>query len=261
MAKRKTKNRPQRLKKGDAVGIVAPASHYDQDMFHEGIAVLESMGFRPVFNEHLYEIHGNFAGSDDLRAGQINRFFADPSIKGLVCARGGFGCIRILHLIDLPLIRNNPKCFVGFSDITALLSLMFQQCGLSAFHGPTVTTLSKATHKTREAFYTALTSDRSITIKTPKGRALNSGSAKGRVIGGNLATFCHLLATPFQPDLTDRILLLEDVGETPYKIDRMLTQMKLAGCFGGLGLLNGDSCLRATIGIFDVRSHLLFVAV
>ena len=240
MAKQKPENRPLRLKKGDAVGIVAPASHFDLDIFHKGIAVLESMGFNPVMDDGLYEKENYFAGPDEHRADLINRYFSDKKIKAIICARGGFGSIRILSLLDFQSIQANPKCFVGFSDITAILSALSQKCGFTVFHGPNVTTLAKASQKIKDAFYSALATDRSVRMKAQKGIILKSGAATGQVAGGNLTTLCHLLSTPYQSDFTDRLLLLEDTGEAPYRIDRMLTQMKLAGCFGGIaGLVLG----------------------
>jgi len=240
MAKQKPENRPLRLKKGDAVGIVAPASHFDLDIFHKGIAVLESMGFNPIMDDGLYEKENYFAGPDEHRADLINRYFSDKKIKAIICARGGFGSIRILSLLDFQSIQANPKCFVGFSDITAILSVLSQKCGFTVFHGPNVTTLGKASQKIKDAFYSALATDRSVRMKAQKGIILKSGAATGQVAGGNLTTLCHLLSTPYQSDFTDRLLLLEDTGEAPYRIDRMLTQMKLAGCFGGIaGLILG----------------------
>ncbi|HIJ54531.1 MAG TPA: LD-carboxypeptidase [Deltaproteobacteria bacterium] len=232
MAKRKPENqRPLRLKEGDAVGIVAPASHFDPDTFHNGIAVLESMGFNPVVDGGLYEKENYFAGPDEHRADLINRYFADEKIKAIICARGGFGSIRILSLLDFQSIQANPKCFVGFSDITAVLSVLSQKCKFPVFHGPNITTLAKATQKTKDAFYSALAADRPVRLKTQTGIILKPGTATGQVTGGNLTTLCHLLATPYQPDFSGRILLLEDTSEAPYRVDRMLSQMKLAGCF------------------------------
>ena len=234
MAKRKPENRPLRLKEGDAVGIVAPASHFDLDAFQKGNAVLESMGFNPVMDDSLFEKENYFAGPDEHRADLINRYFSDEKIKAIICARGGFGSIRILSLLDFQSIQANPKCFVGFSDITAVLSVLSQKCGFTVFHGPNVTTLAKATQKTKDAFYLTLTAGRPVRMKAQKGIILKPGTATGQVAGGNLATLCHLLSTPYQPDFANRILLLEDTGEAPYRIDRMMTQMKLAGCFDGI---------------------------
>jgi muramoyltetrapeptide carboxypeptidase len=147
----------------------------------------------------------------------------------------------LLPLVDYRLIEQHPKIFMGHSDISALLSAMDTQCSLVTFHGPLVTTLSDAPEETRRAVIAALTSERALDIKTEKGITIHSGSTTGRVCGGNLTTLCHLLGTPFEPRFTDQILFLEDRGEAPYRLDRMLFQMKLAGCFEGLaGLILGD---------------------
>jgi len=240
-SKRKKPCKPKRLKPGDAVGIVAPASHFDHDTFHQGIAVLVSMGFEPVFDDGIFENNGSFAGTDAHRAGQINGFFADPAIDAVLCARGGYGALRILSLLNLDTIRKNPKSLIGFSDITALHAAISTAAGLVTFHGPTVTTLAKATAATRHSFYSVLTSDGPQVIRPRNGRALCPGVASGPVAGGNLTTLCHLVGTPFQPDFNGRILLLEDIGEAPYRIDRMLTHMKLAGCFASVsGVVLGN---------------------
>jgi len=232
--KHKKPQKPVRLKKGDAVGIVAPASHFDPETFHRGIAVFESMGFVPVFDRHLFEKDGSFAGTDSHRAAQVNRFFSDPKIKAVFCARGGFGALRILSLLDFDSIQKNPKSLIGFSDITALHAAISTRCNLVTFHGPTVTTLSTATEKARNSFYSVIASDHVPIIKPKNGLTLQSGSAEGPVAGGNLTTLCHLVGTPFQPDLDGCIVFFEDIGEAEYRIDRMLTQMKLAGCFKGV---------------------------
>jgi muramoyltetrapeptide carboxypeptidase len=233
--------KPKRLKPGGAVGIAAPASHFDLETFRQGIAVLASMGFKPVFDEGIFEQSGSFSGTDTHRAGQINRFFADPAIDAVLCARGGYGALRTLPLLDIDVIRKNPKSLIGFSDITALHAAMSAACGMVTFHGPTVTTLAKATSGTRHSFYAALTSEEPQVIRPKNGRVLNPGIASGPVAGGNLTTLCHLVGTRFQPDFNGCIVLLEDIGEAPYRIDRMLTHMKLAGCFAGVsGIVLGN---------------------
>jgi muramoyltetrapeptide carboxypeptidase len=232
---------PPRLKPGDTIGIVAPAGPFDKNIFKDGIQTLTSMGFRIHIPDDLYESDGYLAGSDAHRIEVIHRLFADETIDAIVCAKGGFGSIRLLPLLDFRVIEKNPKIFMGHSDISALLSAIDAQCGLVTFHGPLVTTLSTAPEATRQAVIAALTSERALDIKTEKGITIHSGSTTGRVCGGNLATLCHLLGTPFEPRFTDQILFLEDRGEFPYRLDRMLFQMKLAACFEGLaGLILGD---------------------
>lgn len=233
--------KPARLMPGDTIGIVAPASPFDQERFFKGVAVLESMGFRVAVEDDIFFKRGYLAGTDVQRADSINRLFADEAIKAIVCARGGFGSMRILSLLDYEAIQRHPKVFVGYSDISALLSVLNARCGLVTFHGPMVTTLADADKETRDAMCFALTSDIKLEVIPAGGRVIKPGRASGPVAGGNLTTLCHLVGTPFAPGFKGRILLLEDKGEAAYRIDRMLSQMKLAGCFDGLaGLMLGS---------------------
>jgi muramoyltetrapeptide carboxypeptidase len=229
------------LRPGDRVGVVAPASTFDRETFETGLEILKSMGFQVVVPEDVFARKGYLAGPDELRAEMVNRFFADEKLKGIICARGGFGSLRVLSLLDFDTIRANPKIFVGFSDVSALLSALHSRCGLVTFHGPTITTLAKAGPVTQAALISSVASDTCINITASQGRVLNSGLAAGVVTGGNLTTLCHLLGTSFQPDFKGHILFLEDRGEAAYRIDRMLTQMKMAGCFDGVsGLVLGS---------------------
>jgi muramoyltetrapeptide carboxypeptidase len=225
---------PPRLKRGDTIGIVAPASHFDLEKFNRGIAVLESMGFNTSVPERLFNKKGYFAGSDLERAEMVNRYFADTTIKAIMCARGGYGSIRILSLLDYETIQKNPKIFVGFSDVSALLSTLYLRCRLVTFHGPTVTTLGNSDNMTKDSLLSMITSGEKPEIAMESGITIQPGSASGPVLGGNLNTLCHLLGTRFQPDFKGCILFLEDRGEAPYRVDRMLSQMKLAGCFNRL---------------------------
>jgi len=232
--------RPPRLKPGDTIGIVAPAGPFDLEKFMKGKAVLESMGFQTFFDEGIFQKHGFLAGTDIQRADQVNRLFADPTVQAIFCARGGYGSMRILSLLDFETIQTHPKIFLGFSDISALLSVLNDRCSLVTFHGPVVTTLAKATEKTIMAMKTVLTSDAPIELTPEDGKVIKPGVCSGLLAGGNLTTLCHLVGTPCAPNLKGKILLLEDVGEMPYRIDRMLTQMKLAGCFNEIaGLILG----------------------
>jgi len=226
--------KPPRLRRGDTIGIVAPASHFDLEKFNRGIAVIESMGFNMSVSEGLFNKKEYFAGSDFKRAEMVDRYFADPNIKAIMCARGGYGSIRILSLLDYKIIQKNPKIFIGFSDVSAMLSALYLKCRLVTFHGPTVTTLANSDHRTKDSLLSMITSGEKLEIVVESGITIQPGSASGPVLGGNLNTLCHLLGTPFQPDFNGCILFLEDRGEAAYRIDRMLSQMKLAGCFNGL---------------------------
>jgi muramoyltetrapeptide carboxypeptidase len=236
---------PSALQPGDLVGIVAPAGAFDHMKLHRGISVLEQMGFKVFTPKGLFEKEDYLAGSDEHRAHLLNHLFQEPSIKAVICARGGFGSLRILSLLDYNVIRESRKIFLGFSDITALLSVFETRCGLISFHGPMITSLADADKESLDAMYRALTSNRKLIIKPAKGLTLKHGVSAGTVTGGNLATLCHLVGTPFEPDLEGHILVLEDIGEPHYKIDRMLIQMKLAGCFNrlaGLALGTFENC-------------------
>jgi muramoyltetrapeptide carboxypeptidase len=252
--------RPPRLEPGDTIGIVAPAGPFDPERFIKGKAVLETMGFRIFYDESIFEQHGFLAGTDTQRADQVNRLFADSSVQAIVCARGGYGSMRILGLLDFKTIQTHPKIFLGFSDITALLAVLYERCGLVTFHGPMVTTLANATEKTIMAMKTALTSDAPLELVPEDEKVINPGVCSGVLAGGNLTTLCHLVGTPYAPNFKGKILLLEDVGEMTYRIDRMLTQMKSAGCFNGisglvLGAFNKCGQLNEIVEIFDNIFH------
>ena len=232
--KEKKSIKPRCLMPGDTVGIAAPAGPFDPTKFMKGKAVLESMGFRTFFDEGIFQKHGFFAGTDVQRADQVNRLFADPAVQAVICARGGYGSMRILRFLDFKLIQNNPKIFVGFSDISVLLFILHARCSLVTFHGPVITTLANTDEQTIAAMLKVMTADKIFDQKTKKGISLKPGVCSGVVVGGNLTTLCHLVGTPYTPNFNGKILFLEDRGEAPYRIDRMLTQMKLAGCFEGL---------------------------
>ena len=238
---KRTPVKPPRLVPGDTIGVVAPAGPFEKERFLRGVAALESMGFSVSFDDELFKAHGYFAGTDVHRAGRVNRLFADKSIKAIICARGGFGAMRTLALIDYEAVQSNPKIFIGYSDISALLSVLYKRCGLVTFHGPMISTLADTDKLTKDALLTALASDTMLKLTPKKGLVIRPGLASGPVVGGNLTTLCHLVGTPYEPEFKGRILLLEDKGEAAYRIDRMLSQMKLAGCFEDLaGLILGS---------------------
>jgi len=232
---------PARIRPGDKIGVVAPAGSFEKKTFFEGIRVLESMGFIMDVPADIFQKDRYLAGPDQHRADSMNRLFADKTVKAVICARGGYGSLRLLPLLDYKIIKKNPKVFVGFSDITALLSILYSQCGLVAFHGPMATTLGTITKKSQNALFAALTAPKKIRLATLNGVVIKPGSASGTVWGGNLTTLCHLVGTPYAPRFKGCILMLEDIGEPAYRIDRMLTHMKFCGCFDGIaGLALGS---------------------
>ncbi len=232
---------PPRLKPGDTIGIAAPAGPFDVDLFKRGMQVLRSMGFQLEIPEGIYRRNGFLAGADPERADILNRLFSDPDVRGIICARGGYGSTRLEPWLDWDAILANPKVFMGFSDITVLHHLIVTRCRLVTFHGPMGTTLARAPEHTREALQRALTAAEPIAIDADADGVIRPGQGRGPVAGGNLAMICHLLGTPLQPDFNGSLLFLEEVHEAPYRIDRMLQQMKLAGCLRGVrGVFFGD---------------------
>ena len=220
---------PHRLKKGDNIGIVAPASPFDKDQFSNGVKLLESKGFNVRIPKNIFRKNGYFAGSDSQRAALLMELYDDPGIKAIFCARGGFGSMRILPLIDYDRIRNQPKIIVGFSDLTALLAALYVQCDIVTFHGPVVASLPVIDEMSVNALIAAIAQEAPVELSATNGEAIRSGIGVGPVLAGNLTTLCHLIGTPFQPVSSGHILLFEDRGEAPYRLDRMLTHLQLAG--------------------------------
>ena len=252
---------PKALKPGDTIGICAPSGSFDRTVFDRGLDVIREMGFSVYIPHGIYLKKRYLAGGDINRAEIINRLFKDEAVNGILCARGGFGAMRVLPFLDYEMIRNNPKIFVGFSDVTAILAALEKRSSLQVFHGPVVTSLASASKETLGSFFNILTSS-SLSLAScfsgspsfpgisffqeghillQNGMSICGGRATGILSGGNLATLSHLVGTPFQPDFHGNIFFFEDVGESPYKIDRMLTQMKMAEVFNGIkGVIAGS---------------------
>jgi len=229
------------------IGIVAPAGCFDSEKFLKGVSVLESMGFRVHIPNEVFSQAGYFAGTDTQRAGLLKRLFEDEAIDAIICARGGYGSVKTLHLLDVEVIRKHPKIFIGFSDISVLLNVFFNQCGLITFHGPVVTSLASASLRTKNKMVEAISSDKFVEVAVDQPVSIYSGRVSGIVMGGNLTTLSHLIGTPYMPSFKGTILFLEDTGEATYRIDRMLTQMKLAGVLegvAGVALGSFENCGR-----------------
>lgn len=223
--------KPSRLIAGDTLGIIAPSSPFDKYKFRNGLSVIEEMGFTVFFPETIFEQKGYLAGSDAHRTHILNSMFRDSDIKGIICARGGYGALRILPMIDFDAVALNPKVFIGCSDVTVLLNMFYSKCGLVSLHGPMIESLAKASDQTKQSLCDMLLKEQDLTIDCENRVVIHSGVASGIMAGGNLTTLCHLVGTPFEPDFSGQILLLEDIGESLYRIDRLLMHMKLAGCF------------------------------
>ena len=221
---------PPRLKKGDIVALLSPSGPCDSSRIDPAARALESFGLCPRIMESCYSCHGYLAGPDALRAKDIMEAFTDPAIKGIFNLRGGYGAQRLLPLLDYDLIRKHPKIFAGYSDITALHTVINQRCGFITYHAPMAGTelylpdIDDYTlnsflghvmegHTSPELFYTSLA----------------SGTAEGILTGGNLSLLVSSLGTPYEINTRDKILFIEDVQEIPYRVDRMLVQLKQAG--------------------------------
>lgn len=250
---------PTPLKPGSVIGIIAPAGQIrDQTGFEAGIKILMEMGFEPRFPRALWPGTGYLADSDANRAEEFNRMWADPEVSALLALRGGYGCLRMTERIDLAQIRRQPKFLIGFSDITVLHNSLQQQTGLISLHGPTLSTLATSDKDSLERFHQCLTGNWRAPLQCRGVEILRGGDEiRGHLIGGNLSTLLTLLVTPFEPNYTGRILFLEDVGEPLYRIDRMLTQLHLAGKFDKIaGIILGDFSLNQAMETAEkIRHH------
>jgi len=223
----------KRIKQGDVLGICAPSARFNTEKFNKGIQVLKNLGFTVKIPNEIFMKKRYLAGEDLLRADMINRIYSDSDIDAIICARGGYGALRVLELLDWNVINQNPKPFIGYSDSTAILLSIMANSNNIAIHGPNVVSLADAGKETIESFYLTLTGALTKLIINPM-QIIQPGTCSGTLKGGNLSTIAHLLGTRFQPDFHGAVLFIEDVGEPAYKIDRMLTQMKMAGLFEGV---------------------------
>lgn len=244
--------KPPRLKKGDTIGIITPASTPDNlERINEGVKYFERLGYRVILGKNVGKYYGYLAGTDEDRLEDLHSMFADKNVKAIFCARGGYGTIRLLDRINFNLIRKNPKIFVGYSDITALQLAIFRKTGLVTFSGPmaAVDFAGEVNSFTEEVFWRMVTSTKPFgKFKNPEGEricCLNKGKTKGILIGGNLSLVVSLIGTPYMPKLDKSILFLEEIEEKPYRIDRFFAQMKLAKIFdrvSGIILCNFTDC-------------------
>jgi len=234
--------KPPRLRKGATVGLIAPASNMNEDeSIRIAADIVESLGFRARLGEHIFKRNEYLAGTDQQRASDVNRMFADDDVDAIFCVRGGYGSSRILPYLDYDLIARNPKILLGFSDITSILTAIHSKTGLVGFHGSVL--------KHRFSEYTLSEFKKVVMHPSPRtsigaappfeggeGRVdaqnrltrIAGGVANGPLLGGNLMLLSRLIGTEFEPDFRGRILFLEEVHEEPYKIDRMLTHLWLA---------------------------------
>ncbi len=203
---------------------------------------MRTLGWNAVVAAHAEDRIGYLAGNDRDRLSDINRALRDPDIDALWCLRGGYGIIRILSGIDYDAISRAPKVIIGYSDITALHAAVQRKCELITYHGPTAR--EPLSDFSRDSFQRAVVAQIDSCGTAPRARAINPGAAEGRLVGGNLAVLASLCGTSFMPDLTDGILVLEDINEPVYRIDRMLQQLKLSGALNGCKAIAFGECVK-----------------
>jgi muramoyltetrapeptide carboxypeptidase len=231
--------RPARLKPGDVVRVIAPSGPVFADAFAAGAALLAARYQVRYDPAAFFAVQGFLAGSDEHRLASLVEALRDREARAVFLGRGGYGLLRIANRIDLNLLRDHPKPIVGFSDGTVLLALA-AQAGIASVHGPVVTQLGRLPEEDRMALFSLLESAQPRPLLTGL-ETLRPGNASGPLLGGNLEVFSHLLGTPLLPDLDGAILFFEDVGERPYRIDRLLTHLELAGVFARVaGVVVGD---------------------
>ena len=231
--------KPRALRPGDTVGLIAPASYaFDLWSLDDAAARVEALGLKPKFGKHVRGRRGFLSGTDDERLEDLHAMFADRSVSGVFALQGGYGTPRLLDRLDYDLIRRNPKILLGYSDITGLHLAIGRKSGLVTFHGPnmigslpprTVELLKKALF-VAEPIGELTNPDEAdpLNVEFPL-RTVTPGVARGRIVGGNLTLVTATMGTPYEIETKDRIVFLEDTGEAPYRIDRMLVQMRLAG--------------------------------
>lgn len=245
------KIKPKALKAGDTLGLVAPASPiYESSVFDEMLVNLEKLGFNLKLGEHVKAQRGYLAGTDEERASDLMKMFEDPEVDGIMCIRGGWGCNRILPLLDYEVIKANPKVLCGFSDITSLHMALFQKSDLITFHGP----VGKSVWNdfTTEAFKRVIWEGDPAVFMVPQEEdrtmLVKSGNAKGRLLGGNLSVLVSMIGSGYLPSFENAILFLEDIGESVYRVDRMLTQLKMAGILDQLSGFVFGQCTDCDAG-------------
>jgi len=234
-------HKPPRLRRGGKIGIVAPAGCVDDELLSAGIRAIRNQGFEIELAPGVHDRKGYLAGDDQNRARELKSFFCRSGLDAIFCARGGFGSVQLLpHLT--PGIGSNPKIFAGYSDVTMLLNWLLQKCGMVTFHAPMVAMdfARGLSRRSRDQLWGTLTGENWM-WKLAVGETIRSGRAEAPMLGGCLSVLVTTLGTPYEIDTAGKLFFLEDVGERPYRIERMLTHLKMAGKMERLaGLVFGD---------------------
>ncbi len=234
--------KPAPLKRGEKIGVVAPAGSVQDEQLRAGVQALERAGFAVELPGDILERNDYLAGEQEKRARTLQNFFERKDIAAIFCARGGFGSVQLLPLLDVEVIRRHPKIFVGYSDVSILLNWLLQRCGMVTFHGPMVAMEVARGLEGRSAdFFWGTLMGEKRQWRLELGEAIRPGVAEAEMVGGCLSTIITTLGTPHEIQTAGKILLLEDIGEKPYRIERMLTHLKMAGKLTGIaGLVFGS---------------------
>jgi len=242
--------KPKRIAPGNTIGLITPGSFIHEDSLKESITNLENLGFKVVYTDNVLARSGYLGGTDKQRADDLNAMFARKDVDAIVCTRGGYGCARILPMLNYDTIKANPKILIGYSDITALCCGISARTGLVTYHGPVGTSTFNdfSVNNFKNVLMYPSDNFRLYNAQEDPGKQdyqvypIRSGKAEGGLCGGNLSIVCSLIGTPYDINTDGKIVFLEEVEEEPYRIDRMLTQMILAGKF--------DKAKGIALGVF-----------
>lgn len=248
--------KPLPLRPGDLIGLSSPGGYVSGEDVEEARLRLQELGFRTRLAPNALGRRGYLAGPDAARAADLHTLFDDDDVRAIVALRGGWGAARLLPLLDFERIAAHPKALIGYSDVTALLLALYARSGLVTFHGPVG--ISNWNDFTMASFQAVLMSGRTPVLGNPPApivagaaprlQTVHPGKARGRLVGGNLSVLAALLGSPYLPDWRGHVLFLEDVGEEVYRVDRMLTQLRLAGVLDGLAAFIFGQCTRCKAG-------------
>jgi muramoyltetrapeptide carboxypeptidase len=240
--------KPKKLKAGDTIALVAPGSYISEEELQDCIENLSSLDFKTIYNNSILNRSGYFAGTDKERADELMEMFSRKDVDGIMCARGGYGCARILPLLDYDVIKNNPKVLIGYSDITALLYGIYAKTGLICFHGPVgISTFNEfSTEYLKKVLINPYDELKLLSVpedEESESFTIKGGIAEGELAGGNLSVIVSLIGTEYEINYENKIIFLEETSEEPYRVDRMLTQMIMSGKF--------DNAAGIALGLFD----------
>ncbi|WP_336824094.1 LD-carboxypeptidase [Sporosarcina sp. USHLN248] len=239
------KIRPERLRSGDMIGIVSPSSPPNQESLERSLTFLEGLGLKWKFGEHVKDQYGYLAGKDDERLDDLHAMFADPEVKGIICAGGGYGSARYTDKLDFDLIRDNPKIFWGFSDITFLHTAIGRYTNLITFHGPMLASCvgKESFHPLSAKMFEQLFEPMELHYDehiSPL-ESLSGGVVTGEIVGGNLSLLANTIGTRYEVETKGKLLFIEDVGEEPYRVDGLLNQLRMADKLtDAAGIIIGD---------------------